>query len=126
VITTTRSAREPRPHVPAEAERLGLGPHVRHEEGAGDADDREHNRCVVAVPCEDERDCSEHRALTDTVGRRVEEGAEDGRFSADTRERPVEDVEDRAEHEDAGAEPVEEELVAVLERDEHCRGETGG
>jgi len=105
-------------------ERLRLRPHVRHEEGAGDRGDREHDRNVVAGPREDERNRCEHRALADAVGRGVEEGAEHGRLPADPRERAVENVEDRADDEDSGAEPVEKELVPALERDEHCRDET--
>src|SRR6185437_8318718 len=53
-----------------------------------------------------------------------EEGAEHRRLAAGPRERAVENVEDRADDEDTCAEPVVEELVPVLERDEHRCDET--
>ena len=112
------------PDVAAEPERLSLRANVRHEEGAGDCDDREDDGDVVSGAGEDERDRGEHRALADAVGRGVEEGAEGGRFASRARQRAVEDVEDRADDEERRAEPVEEELVPALERDEHCREET--
>src|SRR5581483_10640008 len=46
------------------------------------------------------------------------ERAERRRASAGPRERAVEDVEHRADDEDAGAEPVEEDRVPRLERNE--------
>src|SRR5947208_1179367 len=66
----------------------------------------------------DERDRAEDDALADAVGGRVEEGAERRPLPARPRERAVEDVQHRPHDEDAGAEPVEEELVPVLEEDE--------
>ena len=118
MITTTRSAREPSPTSPRRPSASAFARAYGHEEGAGDRDDREDDRDVVSGAREDERDRSEHRALADAVGGRVEEGAERRRLPAGARERAVEDVEDRADDEDARAEPVEEELVAVLEGDE--------
>ena len=81
------------------------------------------DRDVVPLAGQDEPDRRQHRALADPVGGRVEEGAERRRLPADARERPVEDVEDRADDEDGRAEPVEEDLVAILEGDEHRRDE---
>src|SRR5215467_7230932 len=89
--------------VAAEAERLRFRADVRHEERARHADDREHERDVVALAREDEPDRSEHRALADAVRRRVEERAERRRASAGSCERSVEDVEERADDEDDGA-----------------------
>src|SRR5919109_2421574 len=104
--------------VAPQAERLGAGARVAHEEGAGDGCEGEPDADEVVVAREDERDRAENDALADAVGRRVEEGAERGPLAARARERPVEDVEDRAHDEDSGAEPVEEDLVPVLEEDE--------
>src|SRR5439155_23849114 len=53
---------------------------------------------------------------------RVEERAERRTLAARACEGAVEDVEDRADPEDGGPDPVEEKLVAVLEEDED-RGE---
>src|SRR5437868_12675071 len=61
--------------VAAQAERLGLRPCVRHEEGAGYRRDREDDRRVVPRAGEDERDRGEHGSLADAVRGRVEEGA---------------------------------------------------
>ena len=61
----------------------------------------------------------EHEALADPIGRRVEERAERRPLAAQPRESAVEDVQDRPDHEDDGAGPEEEDLVAVLEVDEH-------
>src|SRR5437763_301519 len=66
---------------------------------------------------------SASRASADAVGGRVENRAERSGLAARPRERPVEDVEDRADDEHGGAHPVEQELVAVLEVDDDGRGE---
>src|SRR5919109_115864 len=110
--------------VATEAERLGAGACVAHEEGAGDGCEGEPYADEVVVAREDERDRAENDALADAVGRRVEEGAERRPLAARAGERPVEDVEDRADDEDGRAEPVVEELMAALERHEHRRRET--
>ncbi len=68
---------------------------------------------------EREPDRSEHRGLADTVERRVEKRAEHRSLARRPRERPVEDVQDRAHDEQRSPEPEEEELVAGLEADEH-------
>ena len=47
-------------------------------------------------------------------------------LAAGAGERAVEDVEDRARDEERRAEPVEEDLVAVLEEDDDRRGERRG
>src|SRR4051812_23007888 len=107
--------------VATETERFGLRADVGDEEGAGDRDDREERREVVAAPREHVADGCEHRALADAVGCRIEEGTERRRLPAGARERTVEDVEDRADHEDDRGEPVEEDLVPVLEGNEHGR-----
>ena len=121
MITTTRSARRADPDVALQPERLGAGARVRDEERADDGRERERERDLVPVAHEDERDRAEHEALADAVGRRVEEGAERRPLAARAGERAVEDVEDRADHEDDGAEPEEEDLVPVLEVDEDRR-----
>src|SRR5947199_295518 len=72
---------------------------------------------------EDQGDRTEHEALAHPVGGRVEEGAERRRLAAGAGEGPVEDVEDRSDHEHGRPEPVEEELVAVLEVDENAGGD---
>ena len=120
-MTTTRSAREPRPTSPrspsASAFARAYGTRKEPATAATVNDDRR----VVPRAGEDERDRGEHRSLADAVGGGVEEGAERRRLPAGARQRAVEDVEDRADDEDARAEPVEEELVAVLERDDRPR-----
>src|SRR3981081_4439076 len=78
--------------IAAQPERLRLRAHVRHEEGARDCGDREHDRDVVAFTREHKRDCREHRALADAVGCGGEKGAEHRRLPPDTRERAIEDV----------------------------------
>src|SRR5919204_5186798 len=108
--------------VAAQAERLRAGARVADEERAGDGGEREPDADEVVVAREDERDRAEDDALAHAVGRRIEEGAERRSLAARPGERAVEDVEDRADDEDRGAEPVEEELVAVLEEDEDARG----
>src|SRR5690348_13619318 len=105
--------------VAAEAERLRLGPHVRHEERPRDRGDREHDRDVVAGAREDEPDRREHRSLAHAVGGRVEERAERRRLPAGTRERAVEDVEHGADDEDAGAEPVDEDRKSTRLNSSH-------
>src|SRR5919109_831460 len=80
--------------VATEAERLGAGACVAHEEGAGDGCEGEPYADEVVVAREDERDRAENDALADAVGRRVEEGAERRPLAARARERPVEDDED--------------------------------
>ena len=105
--------------VALQAERLGAGAGVRDEEGADDRRDRDDDGPVLAVAREDERDRGEHRALADAVGRGVDERAERGRLAAHAGECAVEDVEQRADDEDGGGEPVDEQRVRpVLERDE--------
>ncbi len=65
-----------------------------------------------ALACEDERRGSEHEALGDAIGRRVDEGAERRRLAAETCQRAVEDVDDRPDEErDAG------EDVLLLEQE---------
>src|ERR671935_1876269 len=108
--------------VAAQAEHLRARAGVADEERAGHGGEGQADADEVVVAREDERDRAEHHTLADAVGGRVEEGAERRALAARPRERPVEDVEDRADDEDAGAEPVEEELVPVLEEDEHGRG----
>src|SRR5205085_6593403 len=75
---------------------------------------------------EDECDRAEHRALADTVCRRIEKGAERRRLAAESGERPVEDVEDRSDDEELGANPVVEPRVPVLEEDDNRPDETEG
>src|SRR5438270_11307942 len=111
------------PDVAAKPERLCARARVADEERAGDGGEGEADPDEVVVAREDERDRAEDDALADPVGGRVEEGAEGRPLPARPRERSVEDVEDRADDEDAGAEPVEEDLVSVLEEDEHGRGD---
>src|SRR5581483_1718179 len=111
------------PDVAAQAERLGLRTDVGNEERAGDRGDREDDRRVVGSAGEDERDRREHRSLADAVRRRVEERAERGGLATRAGERPVEDVEDRADDEDRRSDPVDEDRVAVLERDEDGCGD---
>ena len=123
VMTTTRSAREPRPTSPRRPSASAFArAYGTRKEPATAATVK---TTAVSFPRagEDERDRGEHRTLADAVGGRVEEGAERRRLAAGPRQRAVEDVEDGADDEDARAEPVEEELVAVLERDEDGRGE---
>src|SRR5205823_5063757 len=110
------------PDVAAQAERLRAGTRVADEERAGDGGEGEPDADEVVVAGEDERDRPEDDALAHAVGRRVEEGAERRSLAARPGERAVEDVEDRADDEDGGAEPVEEELVPVLEEDEDGGG----
>src|SRR5919199_6449281 len=112
--------------VAAQAERLGASAGVADEERARDGPEGEADADEIVVPGEDERDRAEDDALADAVGGRVEEGAEGRALAARPRERAVEDVEDRADDEDAGAEPVEEDLVPVLEEDEHGRRSAEG
>src|SRR5215211_6707743 len=107
--------------VALEAERLGAGARVRDEERAGHGREGERERDLVALPVEDERDRAEHQRLADPVRGRVEEGAERRALPARPGEGPVEDVQDRPDHEDDGAEPEEDDVVAVLEVDEHRR-----
>src|SRR3989440_11998052 len=109
--------------VAAEAERLGARARVADEERTGDSGEREADPDEVVVAREDERDRAEDDAFADPVGRRVEKRSEGCPLAARPREGPVEDVEDRADDEDAGAEPVEEDLVPVLEEDEDGRGD---
>ena len=118
VMMTTRSAREPKPDVGTQAESLGLRARVGDEERSDHRGDRDDDRPALPLLGEDERDRGEHRALADTIRRRVEERPERRRLPADSRERSVEDVEDRADDEDPGREPVDEPRVPVLERDE--------
>src|SRR4051812_18854788 len=103
--------------VAAQAESLGARTGVGDEDRAGDCGDGHRDEDVVAVAREDERDRREHASLADPVGRRVEEGAERGRLAAFAGERAVEDVEERADHEDEGAGPVED-VAPVLEDDQ--------
>ena len=49
--------------------------------------------------------------LADAVCRRVDEGAEWRRLASHTGQRAVEDVEQRADDEDAGSEPIDEQLA---------------
>src|SRR2546425_49672 len=107
VITTTRSAREPIPTSPRRPSPSAFA-RVSDEERARDRRERERERDSVVVPVEDERDCAEHRALADPVGGGVEERAERRRLPAGAGERAVEDVEDRADHEQRSADPVEQ------------------
>src|SRR3989440_6450990 len=109
--------------VAAEAESLGARACVADEERPGDGGEREADADEVVVTREDERDRAENDAFADPVGRRVEKRSEGCPLPAGPRERPVEDVEDRADDEDAGGEPVEEDLVPVLEEDEDGRGD---
>src|SRR5512133_3569055 len=88
--------------VALQSERLGAGARVGDEEGADDRRHRDHNRPLLAMAGEDERDRGEHRALADAVGGGVDEGAERGGLAAYASERAVEDVEQRANDEDAG------------------------
>src|SRR5437588_5045623 len=104
------------PDVAAQPERLRARAGVADEERARDGGEREADADEVAVASEDERDRAEDDALADPVGGRVEEGAEGRPLPARPRERSVEDVEDRADDEDAGAEPVEEDLVSALKK----------
>src|SRR5215211_6253758 len=97
VMTTTRSAREPIPTSPR-------------------------SPSPSAVAREHERDRGQHETLADAVGGRVEEGAERRRLAAGARERPIEDVEQRADDDDDGAEPEEEDLVPALEQHEDRGG----
>ena len=122
VITTTRSARLPKPTSPLQPERLGLGPRVADEERAGQRGERERDAPFAAVAHEDERDRAEHEALADPVDGRVDERAERRSEALAARERAVEDVEDRAEHEERGAEP-EAAPALVLEVDGHGSGD---
>src|SRR5205085_10511333 len=111
------------PDVAAQAERLRSGAGVADEERACGGGEREADANEVAVAGEDERDRAEDDALADPVGGRVEEGPERRPLAARPRKRAVEDVEHRADDEDAGPEPVEEDLVPVLEEDEDGRGD---
>src|SRR4051812_28050794 len=107
--------------VPLEAERFGPRARVRDEERSRDGSEGERERDLVAVAVEDERDRAQHEALAHPIGRRIEEGAERRPLAAQSRERAVEDVEDRADDEDERAGQEEEDLVPVLEVDEHRR-----
>src|SRR5437660_6456187 len=106
------------PDVALEADQLGLRAGVRNEERAGDCRDTEHDGDVIARAREDQRDRCEHEALADAVRERIEKRTEWRRLVALSGERPVEDVEDRTDDEESRREPVEEELVAVLERNQ--------
>jgi hypothetical protein len=79
--------------VALQSERLGAGTRVGDEEGADDGRDGDHDRPLLSVAGEDERDRGEHRALADAVGRGVDEGAERGGLAAHASESAVEDVE---------------------------------
>ena len=125
-MSTTRSTREPKPTSAREAERLGLRPRVADEEGADHGRERGDERDLVAVVHEREPDRGEHRGLADAVEARVEEGAEDRALARGPCERAVEDVGDRADHEEDAAEPEVEVLVPLLEAYEHGAGEAEG
>src|SRR5207245_2062133 len=75
---------------------------VADEERAGDGGDGEGEGGLVPVARLDQRDRAEDEALGDSVGGRVDEGAEGRRLTARAGERPVEDVEERADDEDGG------------------------
>src|SRR2546423_3630470 len=107
--------------VSFEADQLGLRPGVGDEEGAGDRCDADGDADVVSGAREHEGDRGEYEALADPVRERVEKLAERRRLVTLPGERTVEDVKDRAGDEEHRGEPVEEELVAVLERN-HDRG----
>src|SRR5579864_1835445 len=109
--------------VAAKPERLRLRAGIRDEEGACDGRHREGDRGVVSFAGEDECDRRQHRPLADSVGGRVEERAERRCPAARPCERTVEDVQHGTDDEDRGTEPVDEELVAILERDDHRSGE---
>src|SRR5207302_2679099 len=109
--------------VAPQPERLRLRARVTNEERAGDGGDGRAEGELVAMTREDQRDRAEHRTLPDAVGRRVEERSKRRRLAAGPGECAVEDVEDRADDEHGGAEPVEEQVVAILEVDEDGRGE---
>src|SRR5438045_4440761 len=110
--------------VAPQSERLGAGARVGDEERPDDRPHRDHDCPLLSVAGEDERDRGEHRALADSVGRRVDERAERGGLAAYASERAVEDVEQRADDEDAGGEPVDEPCVGpVRERNENGGGE---
>ena len=118
---TTRSARPAETHVALEPQRLCAGARVADEErSARERREREGERGLVPVPREDEPDRAEHERLADPVGGRVDEGAERRRLAAGAGECAVEDVEDRAEQEQHGADPEVEQLVAVFEVDAHA------
>src|SRR5205085_3159875 len=104
-------------HVSLEADQLGLRACVGDQERAGDRGQADRDADIVAHAREDEGDRREHEALADPVGERIEELSERGGLVALPGEGAVEDVEDRARDEETRREPVEEELVAVLERD---------
>src|SRR5919199_1622860 len=109
--------------VAAQPERLRARAGVADEEGADDRGEHEADAHEVVVTCEDERDRAEDDTFADAIGGGVEERAEGRPLPARPRKRAVEDVEDRADDEDAGAEPVEEDLVPVLEEDEDGGGD---
>ena len=122
MITTTRSAREPRPTSPRRPSASAFARTYGTRNEPATATTVKTTAVSLPARAKTSADRCEHRALADAVGRRVEERAERRRLPAGARERAVEDVEDRADDEDAGTEPVEEELVALLERDENrCR-----
>src|SRR4051794_9957172 len=111
--------------VSLEADQLSLRPGVGDEERPGDRCDADGDADVVTRAREDKGDRGEDESLADPVGERIEELAKRRGLVALPRERAVEDVEDRADDEEARGEPVEEKLVAVLERDQDrgCRAE---
>jgi len=123
VITTTRSAREPKPTSPRRPSASAFAARVTDEERSRDRRDRRAERDLIAVAREDQRDRAEHRSLPDAVSRRVEEGAERRGLASGSSERTVENVEDRADDEDERAEPIEKELVVVLEVHDNGRCE---
>ena len=110
-MSTTRSAREPRPTSPFSPESLGAGAGVRDEERGDHGRDGDHDGPLLVMTREDERDRGEHRTLADAIGRGVDEGSERGGLAAHARERSVEDVEQRADDEDACRQPVDEQRV---------------
>src|SRR5438876_6459093 len=95
------------PDVAAEAECFRPRPRVADQERAGDGRECEADADEVVVAREDQRDRAEDDALADPVGGRVEKRSEGRSLPARARERAVQDVEDRADDEDARAEPVE-------------------
>ena len=118
MITTTRSAREPRPTSPRRpsASALARVYGTRNEPATAAIV----KTTATSLPARAKTSpIAASMALADAVGRGVEEGAERRGLPAGARERPVEDVEDRADDEDHRAEPVEEDLVAALEGDEN-------
>jgi hypothetical protein len=96
------------PDVAFQPQRFRPGARIADEErSARERREGEGERGLVPVAREDEPDGAEHERLPDAVGGRVDEGAERRRLAAGAREGAVEDVEDRAEQEEGGAEPEE-------------------